>query len=386
MTNHKEISLLIGAGFSVEAGIPVRNQINDRLKSLTWDQFIIHSETTTHFLRGHDPNSHWQNVHERKFVQAVIKFYNQSVSDKFDYEEFYDYCFKISHHAKDLDFDGFFKNYVKKTNFPIDRQNALSIVIRTIDYLVNDLLTVDNTGIIDKYQSFMNLLNRLKEKFEVIHIFSLNHDLLIENMFESSISFEYSDGFEIGGSRYYIKQKNRQIRIKYFNDRFDKQVRLYKLHGSIDHYIYNFSDPYQMIKIPKDLYPLNLYKETKIGEHWVEENCWTLYEPIFLSGTTTKILNYDKNPLHSSQFIHFKEALKKSKLLIAIGYGLQDEKINEFVRQELNNGLQMLIVKRSKDPNEFFALKNVKHYGDGLGVSDLNFKNIESLITAIYTD
>jgi NAD-dependent SIR2 family protein deacetylase len=384
MEKQNVISILIGAGFSAEAGIPIRNEINNKLRNLTWDQFIIHGETTTYFLRQPDPNGHWLNVHERKFVEAMIKFYIQSISKDFDYEEFYDYCYNLSHGTKDLTFNLFFKKHVKETSFPLDKQNSLAIVIRSIDYLVNDLLSFNKdlfeTNIIDNYHPFLNLLNELKQRFEVINIFSLNHDLLVESMFESSINFEYSDGFEIGGSPYYIKQKNRQIRVKYFANKFDKQVRLFKLHGSIDHYIYNFSNPYTMVKIPKDLYAPDLYREIKKGRKWIEENCWTLYQPIFLSGTTTKIIKYDKHPFHVSQFNHFKKSLKNSKLLIAIGYGLQDEKINEYIKEELNQKLKMLIVKRTQNPIDFFTLDNVMHYGKGLGISDLNFENVKQYL------
>lgn len=86
MSQNKEISILLGAGFSAEAGVPIRSDINFRLKNLKWDQFMIYSETTTRFLTKPDPNGYWQNVRERKFVEEIISFYNSSISDDFDYE------------------------------------------------------------------------------------------------------------------------------------------------------------------------------------------------------------------------------------------------------------------------------------------------------------
>lgn len=384
MPENNEISILLGAGFSTEAGIPIRSDINFRLKNLEWNQFMIYSETTTRFITKPDPNGHWQNVKERKFVEAIISFYNSSISDNFDYEEFYDYCYNLSNESNDPKFDMFFNNYIKDKGDHPNKANALAITIRTINYLVNDLLNFNNdlfdTGIINPYLPFLNLLKSLEKQFDVINIFSLNHDLLLEKLFESEINFEYCDGFEISGSKYYIKKKNEQIRVRFFDNKFDKQVRLFKLHGSIDHYIYNFSEPYEMVKIPKHLYPSDLHREKNIDGKWTEENCWTLYEPIFLSGTTTKIINYDKHPFYVSQFKRFTEALGKSKLLISVGYGLQDAKINEFIAAELSNNLKILVVKRSKTPATFFEHLNVFHYGNSLGIADLNMQGIKDYL------
>ncbi len=384
MKKKTEISILIGAGFSAEAGIPTRKEINTRLKNLKANDFLIESEGTTHFLNQPDVNAHWLNVIERNFIEAMISFYNSSISNEFDYEEFYDYCFNLSYGADDKKFDAFFQSYVDEKKNNLDRNGALDIIIRTLDYLVNDLLTFNKdlfkTKIIDNYQPFLNLLRSLQKQFDIVNIFSLNHDLLLENIFNSELNFEFCDGFQFNGSRYFIKKKDREIRIKRFNNKFDKQVRLFKLHGSIDNYIYNFSLPFQMVKIPKDLYAPSLYRETRKGSKWIEEQCWTLYQPNFLSGTTTKIFKYDKHEFHIIQFKHFQKSLKNSRLLISIGYGLQDDKINEFIESELSKKLKMLIVKRSKTPVHIFEKENVFHYGNGLGIADVKFNDIEKYL------
>ncbi|RZL50782.1 MAG: hypothetical protein EOP00_02690 [Pedobacter sp.] len=383
MTTTTEISFLIGAGFSVEAGIPTRNEINSKLKDLQWEDFIIGSEATTYFLQKPDPNSHWVNVTERKFIQALISFYN-SFNNEFDYENFYDYCYKIHDGQKDLNFEVFFKKYQSDHPSLLDKQNALSISIRTIDYLVNDLLKFNSdlfsNNIIDKYYPFINLIKQLILKFDKVNIYSLNHDLLLEAIFQTELDFDYSDGFEINGSNYFIKTGGEQVRIKRFKNEFGKKICLYKLHGSIDHYIYNFSEPFEMVKIPKKLYAPDLHRETFINEQWKVENCWTLYEPEFLSGTTSKILNYDKHPFYSNQFAHFKNSLKKSKFLICIGYGLEDEKINEFIKAELNKLLKVLVVKRTNKPLSFFKLPNVFHYGIDLGIADIEFEKVKKYL------
>lgn len=381
MEKNTQISILIGAGFSTEAGIPTRNEINFRLKNLKASEFFIDSEGTTHFLKQPNPNSNWLHINERNFIEEMILFYNSIISNDFDYEDFYDYCFNLLSDIDNQKFDTFFKNYKAERNNGLDKWRALDITIRTLDYLVSDLLNFNKdifkTNIIDNYQPFLSLLRNLQERFEIVNIFSLNHDLLLEKIFISELNFEFCDGFEFNGSRYYIKKRDRQIRIKCFKNRYDKQVRLFKLHGSIDNYLYNISSPYEMVKIPKDLYAPDLHRETRKGNRWIEEQCWTLYQPNFLSGTTTKILKYDKHQFHITQFKHFRKSLKNSKLLIAIGYGLQDEKINEFIKKELSKNLKMVVVKRTKSPKEFFQIENVFHYGNNLGIVDIKFNQIE---------
>lgn len=377
-----EVSIILGAGFSAEAKIPLRKELNSVLEKLTSQEFITNSLGTSYFLNEPDPNSHWINVHERNFTEALIKFYTSKISKKFDYEDFYDYCHKVSE-ENDKFFDSFFCDYAKRTSFPNQKGDAISKVLRTIDFLVADLLRFKNNlfedNIINKYSNFLKLIRTLKEEFSIVNIFTLNHDLLLENLLQTSIEHDYSDGFEIHGTKYYIKSSQGQVRIKYFNNKFDKPLKVFKLHGSVDNYIYNYNAPYLMLKIPACLDNLKLFKEFKSSGKWNEENCWTLYQPEFLSGTTRKILNYSKHDYYKKQFKHFNRALKKSNLIISIGYGLEDTKINEFINNSLGNKCKLIVVKRTKQPEEFFT-KNIIHYGENLGVSDIDFENIRKLI------
>lgn len=71
----------------------------------------------------------------------------------------------------------------------------------------------------------MDLLSSAARNFDVVDIFSLNHDLLIEKQLENE-TIPYADGFgEADGD------------ATLFNSSWNNQtsgVRLFKLHGSVD--------------------------------------------------------------------------------------------------------------------------------------------------------
>lgn len=62
------------------------------------------------------------------------------------------------------------------------------------------------------------------------------------------------------------------------------------------------------------------------------ERCWINYHSDFLSGTTSKILRYG-DPFYQDLFAHFKKNMQQSKLLVIVGYGGADMKINELIEE-----------------------------------------------------
>lgn len=188
--------------------------------------------------------------------------------------------------------------------------------------------------------------------------------MLLDHICSSTdLQWSYSDGFTEQGSPYYgelvVKRKNSnteieeiiteyKARLRTFTNDYSNQLRLYKLHGSIDtHRIMNSESTNDRIK---SLYGIHDYmKEVKDNDGKLSyENCVTNSFPDYLSGTTEKLLSYS-DPYYSQLFEHFETALPKCEKLMVIGYGFWDSGINKFLQKEIiDNGIPITAI----DPYE----------------------------------
>ena len=95
----KEISFLIGSGFSIPEGIPPTTKINRTISNIKADDFYFGTDESAGFLKGVNyPNNKFEHLEERKFVEKFIKYYNRQIignKNKFNYEDFYDYFIDI---------------------------------------------------------------------------------------------------------------------------------------------------------------------------------------------------------------------------------------------------------------------------------------------------
>ena len=172
----------------------------------------------------------------------------------------------------------------------------------------------------------LKLINELatSKKTTQLNIFSLNHDLLIEQLFKNN-GIEFVDGFEqeING-------------VRYFNpSQFDSsnKIKLYKLHGSINWF--EFTRPVRD----------NIYKNV-ISSH----NKETLYLSqdaegkllqakntilVFLTGTSNKFRSYSSG-IFGDIITQFLFALKDTDSIVMSGYGWNDIGINQHLWRWIN--------------------------------------------------
>ena len=91
----RQLSFLFGAGFSAPDNYPTRKGLNERLRKISHEEIMIHTDGTSFFLNGQkDPNAKWTNTHEKLFIQEFLEFYSAVVIgdlENFDYEIFFDY-------------------------------------------------------------------------------------------------------------------------------------------------------------------------------------------------------------------------------------------------------------------------------------------------------
>jgi len=171
----------------------------------------------------------------------------------------------------------------------------------------------------------MNLISELARFVRNLDIFSLNHDLLIEAQLDRD-GVPFFDGF---GNR------NGDALIFDSNWPIDAAVRLYKLHGSVNWYRFQFAEWTQYAKIHRDV---NHARDR-------DGNLLNLMEPtpMFLSGNMVKEQAYGYG-LIGDHFIRFRERLSTHHTLVCCGYGWGDKGINIRLDQWLHDAKENRIV------------------------------------------
>ena len=390
------ISFLFGSGFSIPAGLPGVKELNKRMGEIKKEEISISPAQKSFFLDGQEDPYILYNRVEKLFVQEFLEFYNKKVlpeNECFDYESFYDFYLvylngihnKVFQKNKVLieqfcaDFNKKYPEFVPEK----DPYNRVKNFNRTFNQLLASRLRclnyLENTTTISSYPPydfFINLLKDLLPK-NILKIHTLNHDLLFDwlGTQHGDLCKYFSDGFELAGSPYYGDlycspnpndksfEKRYKIKLERYTGRYTVRDRhneparlsLFKLHGSINNFMYRTNEEKEMDVRIKSNYGINGYfKEVFDPEnksHFFKSLLDDL-SPDFLSGRTEKTKIYPRDKHYKYLFGRFEENLQKSERLIVIGYGFQDCGINDYlVKNFLDKGKQMMVID-PKNPNK----------------------------------
>lgn len=343
-----EISLLLGAGFSVNKGYPTANQLNNKITSLTADEFTVAQQGSVCWLEAgqQDPFTYTSYHAVKLFTLELIALY-AAKNEYFNYEEFFDYYSNVNKpEFRDEDFEKFCDDFRVRNNIETDNLNLVSGHNSVFNQLISAFLVdrdgrkfyenIHHMGPYQGYNGFLGCLHQLG-KDNILHINTLNHDLFFESLNHTdAISGDLADGFEELGSPYYGEiEGGAKIRLSYYSGRYETNFRLYKLHGSLDQYPFHSMNGGQIdsyIKTKPGIGVTDFYKEV-IDENGklIYVNDFINYFPDFLSGTTSKILRYRDPVYYESIFKAFEVNLQKSDTLILIGYGCGDSEINNII-------------------------------------------------------
>ena len=184
------------------------------------------------------------------------------------------------------------------------------------------------------------LLSSVFDKLGSLDIFSLNHDLLIEDYLDSR-SIHYADGFGKwdGDAKPFSWSWNKE----------DVQVRLFKLHGSIDWYRLHFK--------ARDVVQ---YAKTRGDPEHAKDSTGTLLlsldpSPYFVTGTTFKELSYGRG-ISGEVFAQFKPRLREHHTLFCSGYGWGDIGINARIAQWLHDDkVHRVVILHGKEGEDLKA-------------------------------
>lgn len=190
----RNISFLIGSGFSIPEGLPSVSDLNQRFSRIDESEILIHTDQRAYFLS--DPNSdpnRWSRRDERLFVQEFLEFYNNEIlkyGEKFHYEKFYDYYSGYRHlreEKKEIEVfcNKFNERYENISTYSRDALNRIADFDRSYSQLIASKLHkktyFEDVAQLNyyPYDDFIYFLKKLLENVD-IKLHSLNHDLFLD--------------------------------------------------------------------------------------------------------------------------------------------------------------------------------------------------------------
>lgn len=395
-------SFLLGSGFSVPKGLPKVGDINTKFTSLGITDFCINSDSTISFYQeGHEADD-WFRRNERQFFVEFIADYCQkeiSGTKNFQYEKFFDYYYSCYRGEANQNIKKFCTSFRAKytltdtlnsdsnllMNFNNHFVQILAELLGRKEFYENNCSNLGN-GL---YSEFLNFLKYLIEQGHTVNIHTLNHDILFEHLIcSASMSSDFSDGFSDLGSPYYGDYSTKaeginmlyKVRLKYFQNKYEKPIRFFKLHGSVDTYYFNLASPeVDKTRVKTEYGVLDFYKEMQKPQNKELEYLkgYSNLYPDFLSGTTEKLRSYG-NEYYSVIFKHFEENLKQSEKLIIIGYGGWDEGINKILQDKfLQKGIPIPVIDPFPLNSPFYSSTNFIHVNKSISdVSTSEYINL----------
>lgn len=327
-------------------GYPTGNKLNSSLINCKGDDFSFNTDGRLIVTNdGSKPDIGYKTSDDFEFdFCRDLMLHFKTERGYFDYEEFYDY---FNYEAEE-DEELIAKYDSTKYRTERDLGQMLYTIKKIYSQLVGHFLVdgegnswYDNSGQIcgpvwPGYTGILNCFRDLKNDY-ILNVHTLNHDLFFERLNSSDwINDELCDGFEELGSPYFgklsVDGRQYMCRLEYYTGKYNKRVRLYKLHGSKDYGIYYRSEgsvsiPDTYIKTKYGIGFGELYKEINRKEPSYD-SCWINYHADFLTGTTSKIERYQEPLLFKKLFKKFRKNLELADKLVIIGYGGRDSEVN----------------------------------------------------------
>ncbi|NGM71684.1 hypothetical protein [Sphingobacterium sp. SGL-16] len=370
----RNISFLLGAGFSVNQGYPKAQDLSSALVGLDYDDFRVTPSGTIGIFedKRKDVWTIGSYKASKSCLLELIKYFNEKYSDNFNYEEFYDFLALTKDDEFDAEALAIFNKYISKEGWYKDLLNLRSDILKIFSQIISWKIS-DNTG--DKfyssnvvseeskydYKGFLSLIISLKANDELINIHSLNHDVFLESLnYTDEFGKQLSDGFT-DRELYYEDSDGYEKKLLRFTNDYSTNLRVFKLHGSFD--IIPFHDnkgkTIDYVKFPWKTDLTNIKRRNPNGKDGLD---FSNYHSDFLSGTSSKILSYREPIYYDVMFGHFKDNLASCDKFVIIGYGCFDSEINNMIDSHLREGIPIYVVDPypSQAVLDFVAKKGAK--------------------------
>lgn len=346
----------LGSGVSYKTGLPSTKEITESLLNGEWWR-----HTDSNFYPGKQNNLYFERTDITPKIQKFLEYIKQYCDkylkprgiDESNYENIY-YIINQLHNELSYESDNPalkpFINYLNKeldfSNNPDFAELDIQVDFKDFCWRAEDFIncviwhSVYTKNLIQGF----DLINEIIENknFDKIDIVTLNHDLLIER-YLSENKIEFCDGFSEpdGDYCYFIPDTYRET---------SKQVRLIKLHGSINWYrLRHFNketnttiDFYIKLLSGKDHWRVYNSKGELFG------NTMEAY-PIFLTGTMNKLSDYNFGIVRSVH-LRYDEILEKHNTIVMSGYGWNDKGINGRLQEWIMTSDEKKIILLHEDP------------------------------------
>ncbi len=357
----KKLVVLLGAGFSVLAELPIAKVLNATFNRNIKDKLLRFSssewewiDTVTYDITHKDLNiqfydkpewhiSNGKNNYDclaySYIINELVLKYKEINTTLDNYEDLFQF-------ALDLKEDHVLANEIysaAKSQLLNDYDNIedyyltpflainYQILIDIFSYLIADLLhhNLSANELSFLYKPFIDYIN----KFEEVEIFTLNHDTILETIFEYK-NIAFTKGFKRKASE--IGHDNKRLPV--FNSKKigTHKLQLLKLHGSIN--TYGFKHAYKVDNMHyltnKTSYFIGDYDERhhayrvdkKSGERVQELNFDIV--PKFITGERkSEIIKNDL--MYSFLYNRYNNAIKNAQDIFISGYSFCDEHINK---------------------------------------------------------
>ncbi len=365
----KSISILLGAGFSAPMKFPLGKDLSDKIFNSASYKISFNNEGVLVPCELQNPHT---SIY-RFLVDEIFPYYKQ-LKRCFDYEQFFDFLIGEARNDKVLEsrFDNLWKNRTKCSRY----ENYFGDVESKYQQLVSyHIKSVPIRGSFIEYRAFLKWMENVISDYE-INIHTLNHDLLLETLVWRNYKLhnEFCDGFDYENSPYKGLLKSHDwVTLPCYSGIYDKKIRLFKLHGSIDQHIQLKNDNGALmygnhIKI-KSITDIDKIRKYDTDGAFEESYISYLY-PDFLTGVKSKEKKYNAS-LYEKLFGHFVDSLKNTDCLIIIGYGAKDEGINKLIRDEFDHHNKSCFIYDLK-PSD--ALRN---FAREINVNEIIEKSVE---------
>jgi len=347
MINNNEFAFLLGSGTSITVGLPDIYKITNNMYPL----LDVYKESNGRFYKEIPNNTDVfsERLQYNNPISITIAFCIFKLRSYYSYLEYYQVNYEDIYYLISQIHDDLLREWENPAivNFKKELEENLNYFINEeityLDILANTLTYIENvvcyslTNSIKDLKNLSFILNAcLDSEYKTTHIFTLNHDKVIEKLFTKN-KIKYTDGFG-----------NSERSLRYWNPtEFDKDYRVgfYKLHGSVNWFRFSTDNGKN--------YRIGNTGNLKDIDHTknIDDELQDVFGPELLVGTSNKILNYPR-ALYSEMFFRLHLVLKRVNVLIIIGYGFKDKAINSKIIEYMNYSINNKLIIIDKKPIE----------------------------------
>jgi hypothetical protein len=358
MSKSEKLIVLLGAGFSKPAGLPLAAGINSKFDRNNEEQLLRWSSGEW-LWKDENPEEYRSAGTEGPsaipYTYILTEFvdeYKRERGGYVNYEDMYQFLLdnqsnkslakKINENArtrilKNIPALNGIENPKSSLILSPFENNPFSRLIEIINYLIGDLVkTKCPPQRITDYHNFINLLRN----YSYVDIFSLNHDLILEQVLDE-YRLHFANGFDKNGSEIFIDNDQ----LPSYQSSFSESVNVYKLHGGIGQYSFpHGSESANGVRLDGKctyFFTLGYYEKHGVSRknpetHDIIQSFHSDTVPKFLTGTD-KIKLIAQDRMYEDLYKRFDDHTQQGSDLLVAGYSYGDRHINEKLKSGIFN-------------------------------------------------